>query len=345
MHAAREADHLPVRVPDLRVLDQEVPEEAPAQQAREPLAVGQRGEADARVVQLRGRRGRQGPLAHLGVGGGRQVDAPGRGLGVEEAGERGDPQPGGGAQGLQEADEPALPVHQPVGARPDPELLPVVNHRHRAGPAAGLEIPDALRRIRERHEVAQPLVDREDRDRRSLLLGEVVAAQRLRIEAGEREVRVVHQDELHPGLAQDARELRLPDPLGQPHAPRGHPEARLDELGQGLDLPDLVPVRQERQDRLVEAAGQQLHLPIGGEPPQQIEGGPRALLEGREQAPGAVDGQGQAGAGLRDRLQEGVVGPEDRVVDDALEVTDRLVIVDAEEEVERGVTHDPGPGA
>jgi len=72
---------------------------------------------------------------------------------------------------------------------------------------------------------------------------------------------------------------------------------------------------------------------------------PRALLEGGEQAPGAVDGQGQAGAGLRDGLQERMVGADDRVVDDPVEVADGLVVMDTEEEVEQGVTHDPGPGA
>jgi hypothetical protein len=178
-----------------------------------------------------------------------------------------------------------------------------------------------------------------------LLLGQVVAAERLRVEPGQSKVRVVDQDELHAGLPQHAREVGLPDPLGEPHAPGGHPEARLDELGERLDLPDLVPVRQQRENRLVEAAGQELHLPVGGESSEQIEGGSRALLEGGQQAPRAVDGQGQAGAGLRDGLQERMIGAEDRIVDDPVEVADRLVVVDTEEEVERGVTHDPGPGA
>ena len=40
-----------------------------------------------------------------------------------------------------------------------------------------------------------------------------------------------------------------------------------------------------------------------------------------------------------------MVGLPDRVVDDGVEVADRLVVVDAEEEVEGLVTHGPGPGA
>jgi hypothetical protein len=40
-----------------------------------------------------------------------------------------------------------------------------------------------------------------------------------------------------------------------------------------------------------------------------------------------------------------MIGAEDRVVDDPVEVADGLMVVDAEEEVERAVTHDPGPGA
>jgi hypothetical protein len=40
-----------------------------------------------------------------------------------------------------------------------------------------------------------------------------------------------------------------------------------------------------------------------------------------------------------------VIGTEDGVVDDPVEVADGLVVVDAEQEVERALTHDPGPGA
>ena len=229
-----------------------------------------------------------------------------------------------------------LAVDEPVGARPHPELLAVVDHGDRPRPAPALEVAETLARVRERHQVAQALVDREHRHRRALLLGQVVAAERLGIEPGEREVRVVDEHELHAGLPQHPRQLRLPDPLGQPHPARGHAPVRLEEVGERLDLADLVPVRQERQDRLVEAAAQQLDLPVGGQAPQQVEGRTRARLEGLEQAPRAVHGQGQAAPGAIERLEEGMIGADDRLVDDAVEVADRLVVVDAEEEVERG---------
>jgi hypothetical protein len=58
-----------------------------------------------------------------------------------------------------------------------------------------------------------------------------------------------------------------------------------------------------------------------------------------------VHGQRQAGPGAIDGLEERVVRPDDRVVDDRVEVADRLVVVDAEQEVEPLVTHGPGPGA
>ncbi len=345
MHPPGEAQHLPVGVADLRILEQEVPEEAAAQESRETLAVRQILEPVAGRGELRrGGRG-QRPLPHLGVRGGRKVDPPGGRSRVEVARERGDVEPRRRAQRVQEALQPALAVDEPVGARPHPELLAVVDHGDRPRPAPALEVAEALARVRERHQVAQPLVDREHRHRRALLLGQVVAAERLGIEPGEREVRVVDEHELHAGLPQHPRQLRLPDPLGQPHPARGHAPVRLEEVGERLDLADLVPVRQERQDRLVEAAPQQLHLPVGGQAPQQVEGRTRAGLEGLEQAPRAVHGQGQAAPGAIERLEEGVIGPDDRVVDDGVEVADRLVVVDAEEEVEPVVTHGPGPGA
>jgi hypothetical protein len=40
-----------------------------------------------------------------------------------------------------------------------------------------------------------------------------------------------------------------------------------------------------------------------------------------------------------------MVCAENGIVDDPFEVADRLVVVDAEEEVERAVTHGPDPGA
>jgi hypothetical protein len=58
-----------------------------------------------------------------------------------------------------------------------------------------------------------------------------------------------------------------------------------------------------------------------------------------------VHRQGQAAPGAIERLEEGMIGPDDRIVDDGVEVADRLVVVDAEEEVEPVVTHGPGPGA
>src|SRR5262249_58575194 len=120
---------------------------------------------------LEGRIGWQRPLPDLRVGRGRQVDPPTWTAGVEVAGEGGEAEPRRRPERLQEATEPALAVDETVGAGPDPELLAVVDERHRPGVAAAVEVAERLLRVGERHEVAQTLADRKHRHRRALLLG------------------------------------------------------------------------------------------------------------------------------------------------------------------------------
>ena len=269
----REAHHLPVRVGDFGILDEEIPPETAAQQARQPLAVGESG--DLRLGRLERARGRdrQRPLPHLTVGRGRQVDSPARRKAIDDISERRQLKPARGQESVEEAIEPAPLVHVGVRARPDPELLAVVDHgdRRRVSPAR-LQIRERLVDVGERDQVPQPLVDRKDPEALALLVRQVVAAQIVDLEASQGEVSVVDEHVRDASLAQHPWQVRLPHALGQPHPAGSHPEVRLEERCEPLDLADLVVVGQHGEDRLVEPAGQELHLPACGDDAQEVEG-------------------------------------------------------------------------
>ena len=306
------------------------------------LAVREPGQALSRRLQLHGRRGGERPLPHLRVGPGGQVDTVAGRAGREVAREGRQREPRRHPEGVEEAPEPALSVDQPVRPRPDPELLAVIDEGDGAGATAPLQIAHRLLRVGEGHQVTHPLADRKHRERRALLLGQVIAPERLGLQADGGEVGIVEEHELHARVAQRLRELRLPHPLGQPHAARAHAEARLEELCHRLDLAHFVPVGEHGEDRLVEAAGQELDATARHERPEQVEGGARPVTEELQQYARAVDRHRQLGDLAQD-LEERVVGSVDRVPDDRFEVPGRLVIVDAEEEGEL-LTHGPDPG-
>src|SRR6266850_1919796 len=177
----------------------------------------------------------------------------------------------------------------------------------------------------------RPLVDREDPQAVALLVGQVVAAERVDVEARQREVSIVDQHVLDAGLAQHTRQVRLPDALGEPHPARTDSEVRLEERREPLDLTDLVEVRQHGQDRLVESTGQELHLSARGEGPEEVEGTGRVLAQPLEQAAGIVDAQPDLRA-LVEPLEERPIGALGRLDHHVVEVADRLVVVDAETE-------------
>ena len=336
---AREPLHLPVELGDLGILHQEVPPEPAAQEAGEPGTALEGAEVALRLLQRPPGVLRQRPLSHLLVGRRRQVDAAGRPGGIDHIGERRRPQPRRGQHTVEEPVEPALFVHQPVCARPAAELLAVVDHRHRRQPAAPLaEVLDRLVDVGERDEVTQALVDREHAERLALLLGEVVPAEVLGLEAGQREVAIVDEDVLDARLVERARQVRLPHALGQPHAARPHTELGLEELAQALDLPALVGVGQDRQDGLVEATGEELDPAAGDDLPEQVEGraglGPQPVQE----AARAVHRHSDLRPGLQAR-EERMVGPLGRLAEDAVEVSDRLMVVNAEAEGQGCVAH------
>ena len=336
---ARETKHLPVRVADFGVLDQEAPPEATAEQARQPLAVGKAADlVPGRLERARGLR-RQRPLPHLPVRGGRQIDTPARRKALDDVRERRQLEPARGEKAVEEAVEPSSGVDVGVGARPGPELLAVVDHgecRHAAPPS--VQVLERLIHVGERDQVAQRLADRENSEAGALLVRQVVPAQGIGVQPGEGEVAVVDEHVLDPGLAQHARKVRLPDPLGEPHPAGAHAEVRLEERRQPLDLADLVMVGQHGEDRLVESAGQELDLAASGDGAEQVEGARRRFAQPLQKAARTVNAQPHFGTRVKP-FEEWSVGALRRLDEDVVEVADRLMVVNTE--AERQPVHFP----
>ncbi len=231
-------------------------------------------------------------------------------------------------------------VHVRVRSRPHAEFLAVVDDgEHGDGAAAAGQIVETRLDVGKRDQVAQPLTDREDAQPLALIFGQVIPADGLGIEPAEREVPIIDEDVLHADGAERPRKVRLPHALGQPHPARAHAEVRADEFAEPRDLAPLVAVGEDRQDRLVEAARQELHLAArddGGEPVERRRG---SLAQPFEQVAGEVSGQPDLGA--RDQpIEQRRIGALGRFGDDVVEISDGLVVVDAEAQREDVVAHE-----
>ena len=88
---------------------------------------------------------------------------------------------------------------------------------------------------------------------------------------GRAEVGVVEDRPAVAGVGEGGRQVRLPDALGQPGAGRPPPEGPLDAIGHAPQLGDPIALRQGREDRLVKAAAEELHLVALDQRPQPAE--------------------------------------------------------------------------
>ena len=145
---------------------------------------------------------------------------------------------------------------------------------------------------------------------------------------------VIHQRVAHARIGQIGRQLGLPDPLGEPEPAGFHPEAALDRLVHPADL--LHPVRpgQRGEHRLVEAGQEHLDLPVGGETGQAIEIGGLVPLQPLEQRPREVQHDGEEVA-LAQPVEQRAIDVIDVLGEDVVEVADRLMQVQSEDEADR----------
>src|SRR5205814_7993498 len=113
-------------------------------------------------------------------------------------------------------------------------------------------------------------------------------------------------------------------------------EARLLIRRHPLQLALLIPGRNDREDGLVESAGEKLHLPARDERAQRVEQRPVVGLQPFEERSRPVHGEAHAGM-AREQFQEGSIGALDGVLEDRVEIPDRLVIVDRDRDPDGSV--------
>jgi len=269
------------------------------------------------------------PLAHLGIRAARQVHPAGR-L-VEDPGvlERRGLEEVGGREGGEELLEPAVLVDALERSRPRAELLAVigVDHELRTGGVALAELLDRRAHVAEGDEVSEPHVPGIDDERESLIFGDERLAELVAAQAGLEEVLLVEGRVGHAGLGEQRRQVRLPDPFGQPGPERTPPEHPGHPVGERPDLPDRVAAGDADEDRLVVPAGEELDLPPLhqiGEVADDIRSVP---LEPVEERPGEVEGRLYFGVPI-ERGHERRIGALGHVGEHVGEVPCRLVLVE-----------------
>jgi len=321
----------------LGVFHEEVAPESAPEIAREPVLFLGLLELAEEFLEVGLHRGGERPLHHLVIGCGREVDPPGGGELLAVLPHRAHLDPAGVLlEEGEEALEIPLLVDPLVGARPHPELLPVVAQRDGAAGRAFRELAEVVdggRRLVERDQIPEPLVDREDGEGAALVLREVVAAQPLAIKPGVDEVRVVEEGVVEARVAEEAREVRLPDPLREPHPARRGAEPFPKVVRHEPELPLRVVARDRREDRLIESAAEELDLPPRGELPENGEILGAVGLDPLEKRPGVVQGAADGGVALQ-HLQKRPVAGAPAVGEDVLEVAGGLVVVHRQQKMD-----------
>ena len=216
--------------------------------------------------------------------------------------------------------------------RPGAELLAVVAHH--PDPVAGLgrvvaQVADHVLDRPERNPVAQPLLRAEHREQVALVLGRVGAPKVLLGDRRRAEVLVVED---RPAVARGLerrRQVRLPDPLGQPGAERPAAGDTLDHRGHAGELVEPVVRGQRREDRLVQAAAQELDLVAVDERPEALEERRPLGCEPLEQRTRVVEREAHARVAL-ERLDHRQIRLLKDLAEHPPEVADGLVVVDCQ---------------
>ena len=191
------------------------------------------------------------------------------------------------------------------------------------------EVADHVLDLGERDPVAEALLGAEDGQDLALVVGGVGAPQVVLGDRRRPEVGVVEDGPVVAGRDERLRQVRFPDPLGEPRAAWPAPERRLELVGHPDQLADPIAVRQRGEDRLVPAAAEDLDLVAlreGGEAGDEI--GP-LRAQPVEQGAGVMEGDPDAGVAL-EGLDHRQVGVLVRLGDDPAEVADRLVVVEGQ---------------
>jgi len=237
--------------------------------------------------------------------------------------------------------QPAVFIDVFLGFRPGAELLAVVAESdHGRGMLARPlgQVFDRLFRIAEGNQVAQPFAAGKDRQHAAFVLGGHVAGKLPVFQAGGLEVEIVQDGVFHAGIHQVARKRLFPDAFGHPHAAHRHTETLLQAPAKSADLALAVAGGNHGQNRLVVGPADDLHPAPACQlaHPVQILG--VICFEPLEQRPAQVQGDAQR-LEPRKHFEKGTVAVFVGLAKDVVEVADRLVIMQGEDQSD-GLWHD-----
>ncbi len=244
------------------------------------------------VIALADTRGER-PLQHFRVGSGGKIGAAKRRVSGKIIAGRGDLEPiGVGLEGGKKIGEPAVHVTVFVRSGPDAELFHVVAHgSHAARVDAGgvAQIGDDVCDFAKGNEIAQSFLAGIKAHGLAAVFGDVGAKEFFRFEACRQEMHVIDQGVGDVCGSEGGGELRLPNALGKPSAGGKTAEVFLEIGGQAGDLFVLILGRNGNEDRLVEAATEELDLAGLDQLLQANEILRPMLLDPGEQRTGIVD--------------------------------------------------------
>ena len=194
--------------------------------------------------------------------------------------------------------EPAVGIAELVGPGPDTELLEIVAHGREAAGVPEGGVAQEFRRlglIAERDQISQRLQAGKKFHRVAEIFGEAVAVELVEIEAGAKEVVVVHKRVFDARRGKRRRDRRLPNALREPRAARPRAEMLFDVIGEAHDLLVAIVRRNGRQDRLVESAARDFHLAALHESAETVEIFRVRALDPFEQRPGIMEAHANRG--------------------------------------------------
>jgi len=184
--------------------------------------------------------------------------------------------------------------------------------------------------------IAETLCDGKDGETVPALLGQVVGVERLWAESGGEKMPIIHEDILHPRLTEVLHDRGLPDALRKPEPPGPHAEAAVEILAHHRHLAPSVLPWKGRQDRFVEAGTEGFNQTRIDKTSRQLQLSRVVGLAPLEEGAAQVETHLEAGD-LPERLKEGAIGPLGHLFKDPREIPQGLVVVNAEEEVERHI--------
>ncbi len=232
--------------------------------------------------------------------------------------------------------EPAALVDPFVGVRPDAELLDIIEVDRGRSAWRAFDRLDHICGRRERDHVAQVLRDGKDIEAFAALLGRIVAIQRSG-DAGAAQMRIVDRHETQPAVVQGGDDRGFPYALRQPRAARPHAEEIAEAQRQRAQLGAPVTIGYRRQHRLGVAAADHLELARAHHARDARDVIRELDIEIAEQPAADVQADDDAGMALQ-RLEKRAVAARQRIVDDVIEIADRLVRVHAPEQAD-GLAH------